>query len=432
MASFDEEQQEELFLKELETAINPFLRDEIPIEEYLSLTENSPFTHDNCILPDDLHFSEAVESRTTSPPVKKSCPVDKDADRFSKPIENLEEWMTPIIPKNTLKNTQWAYNNFTAWIKARKGSDTPPSDVLEVCDDPSVLCDCLCKFILETRTMRGDYYTPRSLNMLLAGLHRHVSQNNPNKTMLNFLQKDHASFDGLRATCDRYYRQLRVMGIGANPKKAEIITPEEEDHLWNSGVLGIETPKALLNAVFYYNGKNFHLRGGEEHRFLHLSQLQRHFSPDRYEYTEEGSKNNPGGLADVRMQRPNKIVPIYATPTAGNRCHVKILDLYLSKIPPEAIQHDYFYLKPIKTFSSDGANKTWYTNQPVGKHILGRMVQGMFRDADLKKKATNHSLRATGTTELYRCGVPENVIKERTGHKSLDGLRAYERTFSLM
>ena len=74
---------------------------------------------------------------------------------------------------------------------------------------------------------------------------------------------------------------------------------------------------------FYYNGKNFHLRGGEEHRFLHLSQLQRHFSPDRYEYTEEGSKNNPGSLADVRMQRPNKIVPIYATPTAGNRCHVK-------------------------------------------------------------------------------------------------------------
>ena len=53
---------------------------------------------------------------------------------------------------------------------------------------------------------------------------------------------------------------------------------------------------------------------------------------------------------------------------------------------------------------------------------------GMFRDADLKKKATNHSLRATGTTELYRCGVPENVIKERTRHKSIDRLKAYERT----
>ena len=51
------------------------------------------------------------------------------------------------------------------------------------------------------------------------------------------------------------------MGIGVNPKKGEIITPEEVDHEWNSGVLGIETPKVLLNAVFYYNGKNCHLRG---------------------------------------------------------------------------------------------------------------------------------------------------------------------------
>ena len=46
----------------------------------------------------------------------------------------------------------------------------------------------------------------------------------------------------------------------------------------------------------------------------------------------------------------------------------------------------------------------------------------MFKDADLKKKATYHSLRATGTTELYRCGVPEKAIKGRTGHKFLDRL----------
>ena len=64
MESFDKEQQEELFLKELETAIKPFLRGEIPIEEYLSLTENSPFTHDDCIVPDDPHFSEVIRSGT--------------------------------------------------------------------------------------------------------------------------------------------------------------------------------------------------------------------------------------------------------------------------------------------------------------------------------------------------------------------------------
>ena len=101
-----------------------------------------------------------------------------------------------------------------------------------------------------------------------------------------------------------------------------------------------------------------------------------------------------------------------------------LLDLYLSKLPPESIQHDYFYLRPKKDFL-DGF---WFSSQVVGKNSLAQMVPNMFKEAGMTKKATNHSLRATGTTEMYRCGVPENVIKERTGHKSLDGLRAYERT----
>ena len=58
------------------------------------------------------------------------------------------------------------------------------------------------------------------------------------------------------------------MGVGENPKKAEIITSEQENHLWNPGVLEIEMPKSFLHVHFYYNGKTFHLRGeGEEHHF---------------------------------------------------------------------------------------------------------------------------------------------------------------------
>ena len=52
------------------------------------------------------------------------------------------------------------------------------------------------------------------------------------------------------------------MGVGENPKKAEIITSEEENHLWNPGVLVIEMPKPFLDVFFYYNGKTFHPRGG--------------------------------------------------------------------------------------------------------------------------------------------------------------------------
>ncbi len=41
---------------------------------------------------------------------------------------------------------------------------------------------------------------------------------------------------------------------------------------------------------------------------------------------------------------------------------------------------------------------------------------------------TNHSLRATGATNLFEKGVPEKIIQERTGHRSIEALRVYGHT----
>ena len=45
-----------------------------------------------------------------------------------------------------------------------------------------------------------------------------------------------------------------------------------------------------------------------------------------------------------------------------------------------------------------------------------------------KGKKTNHSLRATGASELFKRGVPEKIVQERTEHRSLEALRTYERS----
>ena len=78
------------------------------------------------------------------------------------------------------------------------------------------------------------------------------------------------------------------MGVGAEVKHTSLISTEEENELWEKGVLGIDTPEALLNAVFYLNGKYFCLRGGKEHRSLKISQVVRHDNPVHYVYTENG------------------------------------------------------------------------------------------------------------------------------------------------
>lgn len=100
----------------------------------------------------------------------------------------------------------------------------------------------------------------------------------------------------MHAIIDTYFRSLKEDEVGAEVKHADIVSKEEENLLWEQSVLGVDFPLALLCAFFFYNGNNLCLRGGKEHRALKLSQLVRHQEPDRYVYTENGSKNRCGSL----------------------------------------------------------------------------------------------------------------------------------------
>ena len=245
-----------------------------------------------------------------------------------------------------------------------------------------------------------------------------------NPSAPDFLNKDDIRFNGLLTVMDNRFKELRVDGVGSNSKHTEILTKEEEGRLWESGVLNSSTPMGLLRAVFFLNGKNFCLRGRDEHRNLRISQMRRYYNPHKYVYTENASKNRQGGLKQLRVE--NKSVPILATPEADNRCHVHILDLYLSKLPPIAKDKDLFYWRPFDTVPKDPA-APWYMASPVGKNVLGDMMKNICKEAGIVGKKTNHSLRATGASELFAAGVPERIIQQRTGHRSLDALRLYER-----
>ena len=199
-------------------------------------------------------------------------------------------------------------------------------------------------------------------------------------------------FRDFRGTMETTYQDLHKEGIGVEIKHAPIISGDEEVILWERQILGCHSPTALVRAVFFLNGKNFCLRGGKEHRDLKFSQLQR--ENDHWKYTEHGSKNFRGGLADLR--RENKVVRQFVCPTAGDRCHVRLLDLYVSKLPNGAKEKDAFYFTALPKTPED-PEKPWYSTVPIGWNKLDRMVKDIFAEAHITGK-TNHSLRATGTT----------------------------------
>ncbi len=93
--------------------------------------------------------------------------------------------------------------------------------------------------------------------------------------------------------------------------------------------------------------------------------------PERYKYTENSSKNRKGGLSLMKLE--HKSVTSIANSDVGVRCHVDLLDFYISKLPSEAVEKDLFYCRPFPTAPAD-SSKPWYSAVPIGRNNLAKMV----------------------------------------------------------
>ena len=67
---------------------------------------------------------------------------------------------------------------------------------------------------------------------------------------------------------------LQTSGVGTNQRKADPLSFEEEEILWQKQILGDSTPQSLLNTMVDMNGLYFSLRGGKEHRNLRHNPAQ--------------------------------------------------------------------------------------------------------------------------------------------------------------
>ena len=267
-------------------------------------------------------------------------------------------------------------------------------------------------------------YPPKTIHQLLCGVLRHMRSTNPGCP--NFLDKKDSRFKPLHGAMDSHFHHLHSIGIGRDTKHARVLSKEDEEKLWKSGVVGTRSPKGLQNAAFLTVGKMFSLRGGVELRELKPSQIQRQSNPDHYVYTENVSKTRNGTFKQLHV--PNKVVPLFKCPQAGERCPVHILDTYFSKLPKEAFTKDVLFFRPLGSIPAS-SSCAWYSgSQPVGKNTLEQKLSRMCTLAGIEGRITNHSLRATSATQMYENGVPEKVIQERTGHRSLEALCIYERT----
>jgi hypothetical protein len=77
---------------------------------------------------------------------------------------------------------------------------------------------------------------------------------------------------------------------------------------------------------------------------------------------------------------------------------------------------------------STSSRKSCVTKQRVGINTLKSMLPDLADKSGIGVHYTNHSLRATTITRMFNSGLPEKIIAETSGHRSMKALRCYERT----
>ena len=79
---------------------------------------------------------------------------------------------------------------------------------------------------------------------------------------------EQAEFHMFHTTLDSEIKRLNITGRYIHKRRAEPITVEDENLLWELGLLGTTSPTVLLHTLVYMVGLYFALRSGSEHRWF--------------------------------------------------------------------------------------------------------------------------------------------------------------------
>ena len=219
-----------------------------------------------------------------------------------------EEELEQIILKNVNGNTK---RSTDTWIKRYSKWATERSQPIDIsCLHPVRLDSILQKFYAELRKKNGDEYEPESLKVMQTAL------------------------DSRKVLYGKAI-ELHEMGKGKRPMKGDAINEDEEDHLWNSGVLGNNDPVSLNHTMFFFIQPTFwNSRTSREHHQIMIQDLKivRDSATKDIAYAEriEGpTKTRKAGL----NKRPRPLTQKLLR-TGGPRCPVMFFEKLSSKRPP--------------------------------------------------------------------------------------------------
>ena len=379
---------------------------------------------ENCIgttqFSEHVAFSETVaETQFYAPSTARlyNVPLDENT---------LEDLTHKNFAPETMKKIRWVTKMYREWRNYRNRN--PQLENIECdLDDQSTFSEqslifAVSHFVTEVKKLDGSDFPGKTLYDIVICIQFHLETKGFAWKLLN-----DNTFKDVKFVLDNVMKIRTQQGLGTSVCKTQIFTPTYEDILWSLGLLGESAPEILLTTVTFLIWKGFALRAGKEHHQLRCPPYNSQFAflsgymgYSFLRYTEDiGLKTNKGGIKHRKVEA--KQVDMYPQDNM-DRCPIHIILKYLSLLPKNRTCHS-LYLQAKKKFSPGN----WYINRPVRENKLRDTVKELCKTAGIPGFYSNHSLRATAATRLYRNNIDEQLIQEITGHRSL-AVRSYKKT----
>ena len=228
------------------------------------------------------------------------------ASRFASISEEVKEFTEKLENENTKKKTLYDLKVFNEYLDAsdekREIEDITPVELQEI----------IKKFVLAVRKKNGEEYEPSPLRAFIQSIDRHLRKNNYGFSVLKR--------QGISRSTRYFKEETKTAEIHRErnrPNAADPLSDEDIDTFYSSKVLGIHSPRALLNTLWMNNCTFFGMRPGKEQRDLCWGDLQLKTDSDGNLTLKDKQKRVPAKTLEILERRNLKCTKTRVTQLAA-------------------------------------------------------------------------------------------------------------------
>ncbi|XP_063292359.1 uncharacterized protein LOC134577520 isoform X1 [Pelobates fuscus] len=391
------------------TAIWPAVvkQEENVLFEEISLTGRSS-TFNIVVKQEEVDYNEMQSTGHTNSTAKMLARLQNHSveDTISEEHHNI----------NTLRKTMSdiaTIRTFLTELKEKRDIQNIPHQELD---------SLMSRFITAARRQDGRQYEPHTLRCMIGSLDRYLKMH---KYPYNIRFGESRDFPLTRESLNVKQKILKKEGKGKPSKRPSVLTDEDIEHLYTSGILSMDNPTSLLNLILFNNGIHFGFRIREQYdlRWGDIMLLTDTAGNKYLEFNEHQTKTCSGeNPANFKRVKPR----IYSTLQIPSRDPVAAYIKYANSRPKSMMTPDSpFYLAPNVNYKP--LHSRWFHSMKIGINKMRRLMKHMRYDSVLprNKKLTYHSTWKTTVQKPMESHLQPPEKNQVSAHRSLQRINHY-------